>query len=48
VASQKLRGEFETLQAQATKALVLQRRAQIERLLRKGEHREASCGFAAC
>ena len=42
VASAKLRSEFETLKAQATKALVLQRRAQIEALLRKGEHREAS------
>ncbi|MGA8311177.1 MAG: hypothetical protein WB755_14180 [Terriglobales bacterium] len=42
VASAKLRNEFETLKAQATKALVLQRRAQIEALLRKGEHREAS------
>ncbi len=42
VASQKLRAEFETLQAQATKALVIQRRAQIEQFLRKGEHREAA------
>jgi eukaryotic-like serine/threonine-protein kinase len=42
VAPAKLRTEFENLRAKAGAALVQQRRTQIEQLLRKGEHLEAS------
>jgi tetratricopeptide (TPR) repeat protein len=42
VAPAKLRAEFENLRAKAGAALVQQRRSQIEQLLRKGEHLEAS------
>ena len=42
VASSKLHEEFENLQSQAGAGLVRQRRTQIEHLLRKGEHAEAS------
>jgi hypothetical protein len=42
VAPARLRDEFERLRSQAASALVLQRRSQIERLLRKGEHLEAA------
>lgn len=42
VAPAKLRTEFENLRAKAGAALVQQRRSQIEQLLRKGEHLEAS------
>ena len=42
VASPRLRTEFENLRSQAAAALVQQRRTQIERLLRKGEHIEAA------
>ena len=42
VAPSKLRSEFENLRSQAGAALVRQRSSQIEQLLRKGEHLEAS------
>jgi hypothetical protein len=42
VAPAELRNEFEKLRSQAGAALVQQRKIQIEQLLRKGEHLEAS------